>query len=248
MLIFDAKWFIELLDLLAQHEQVLSDLSGRISLEAFELGKKSAESIEKRCIELELNTSARVAKQSALAGTYEEKRFEAKHLRKTIIAEMSGRKFYGPIAVYAPYFENSKPFGDEVFDAFPSANDDLTEAATCLALERSTACVMHLMRAMEVVLAVLAKTLGVERQNDWGSYLREIERELAKRAKIVGARTPDEQFYAEATTSFDAVRRAWRNPTMHVEKIYSQQCAEDIFRAVKSFMYLLATKIAEETF
>lgn len=104
---------------------------------------------------------------------------------------------------------------------------------------------MHLMRALEVALAALAKTLSVGPQNDWGAYLNLIERELGTRVKAAGARTADEQFYAETASLFDHMRRAWRNPTMHVEKTYSPERAQDILQAVKSFMSHLALRISE---
>ena len=136
-------------------------------------------------------------------------------------------------------------FGGEVFQAFPSANEDISEAGTCLALDRGTACVMHLMRVIEVGLAALAKELGVKKQNDWGYYLREIDGELTKRTKASGARSADEQFYAEAATGIDSMRRAWRNPTMHPEKTYTPERAEEIIDSVRIFLRHLATKLHE---
>jgi hypothetical protein len=143
------------------------------------------------------------------------------------------------------YYEEPKPFGEVVFSNFPSANEDISEGATCLSLDRGTACVMHLNRACEVGLAALSKAVNVVNQNNWGSYIKEINNELDSRAKKSGARTADEQFYAETALQFDYVRRAWRNPTMHVEKSYSVERAEEIFLAVKSFMRLLATRLKE---
>ncbi len=83
------------------------------------------------------------------------------------------------------------------------------------------------------------------KQNDWGAYLKEIARELEARAKGAKARSGDEQFYAEAAITFDGMRRAWRNPTMHPDKSYSQQRAEEILLSVKSFMIHLSTKLRE---
>jgi hypothetical protein len=146
----------------------------------------------------------------------------------------------------ASYFSPSEPlFGVDVFNSFSSANDDISEAGACLALGRGTASVMHLMRACEVGLSALAKALGVGKQNDWGSYLREIEKALKVRAQTSGARSPDEQFYSEAATSFDYLKRAWRNPTMHVDRTYSSERAEEIFQAVKSFMRHLSSRLTE---
>ena len=77
-------------------------------------------------------------------------------------------------------------------------------------------------------------------QNDWGAYLREIEKELAKRAKTSGGRSPVEQFCAETAIRFDHLRRAWRNPSMHIDRSYSLETAAEIFDATKSFMRHLA--------
>lgn len=107
------------------------------------------------------------------------------------------------------------------------------------------ASVMHLMRVAEVGLKTLANTVGVTRQNDWGAYIREIDKELATRKKTAGKHTADEAFYAEASAQFGHVRTAWRNSAMHIEKTYSPQRAEEILLAVKSFMSHLATKISE---
>jgi hypothetical protein len=70
---------------------------------------------------------------------------------------LNRRKFFEPEPHYLKYFENPKLFGDAVFSSFPSATDDIAEAGTCLALERSTACVMHSMRATEVALRALVR-------------------------------------------------------------------------------------------
>jgi len=140
------------------------------------------------------------------------------------------------------------PFGFDVDTKFPSANEDVYEACRCLALGRSTACVMHLMRASEVALKVLAETLEVAPQNDWGAYLRKIDEALEKRAKDAPKRSEEEQFYSEAAASFGHLKRAWRNPTMHVDKTYSPERAHEILNAVKSFMSHLATKISEKEY
>lgn len=152
---------------------------------------------------------------------------------------------------YRKYFENPEFFDtDDIFDdqvsrSFPSANEDIAEAGKCLACGRATACVMHLQRVMEVGLRVLAAAVGVPEQNDWGRYLKEIEEQLIKRMKTSGARSPEEQFYAEAHAMFDSARRAWRNPTMHPEKTYSPERAQEILIAVRSFMRHLVTKLKE---
>jgi hypothetical protein len=152
-------------------------------------------------------------------------------------------------ASHIEYFSNAQFFDpkDEgeakVSAQFSSAAEDIAESGKCLACGRGTACVMHLGRVMEVGLKALAKAVGVGGQNDWGKYLEEIDKELQKRMKASGARSLDEQFYAEAYVTFDSVRRAWRNPTMHVDKTYTEERAEEILIAVRSFMRHLARKL-----
>lgn len=143
-----------------------------------------------------------------------------------------------------PQFFDSQDVGsNKVSGQFPAAAEDIAEAGKCLACGRSTACVMHLSRIVEVGLRALANALGITPQNDWGRYLSEIDKELEKRFKGAGARTADEQFYSEAALTVDSVRRAWRNPTMHIEKTYTLERAEEILIAVRSFMRHLATKL-----
>jgi hypothetical protein len=143
------------------------------------------------------------------------------------------------------FFDSNDQQAEQVSTQFPSAAEDIAEAGKCFALERSTACVMHLSRVMESGLKALAKALGIQRQNDWGKYLTEIDNELTKRFKASGARTAEEQFFAEVHITFDAVRRAWRNPTMHVDKTRTMERAEEIMISVRSFMRHLATILSD---
>jgi hypothetical protein len=52
---------------------------------------------------------------------------------------------------HAEHYVDEAPFGESVAAAFPGATFDLCEASRCLALGRATACVLHLMRAVEDV-------------------------------------------------------------------------------------------------
>jgi hypothetical protein len=197
------------------------------------------------CDELQLKVAADGARGIPKAETTHDLERTLEFVRQAMVIGLNRRKFFEPEPRYIEYFENPKLFGEQVFTTFPSAIEDITEAGTCLALERSTACVMHLMRVTETGLKTLATTVGVARQNDWGAYIREIDKELISRMKAAGKHTPDESFYAEASAQFGHVKTAWRNPTMHIEKAYTPQRAEEILLAVRSFMSHLATKISE---
>lgn len=71
-------------------------------------------------------------------------------LRRRIYDELRSKVHYVLDEYEAEYVRNASPFGDAVFDAFPSAAEDILESSKCLGLSRYTASVFHLMRALEV--------------------------------------------------------------------------------------------------
>jgi len=246
MLTLEAKDFVVLLHTLFSFEMTIRTRRGPVPPDTVEAGNKVCLTIIEVMEKLDLPHSIKVARNMVMGkATAEDLHAGYLQLTNSLMLELEDRKFYGPLRRLEPYYEQAKLFGDEVFTNFPSANEDITEAGTCLALDRATACVMHLMRVVEAGLGVLAATLGIARQNDWGRYLREIDQELAKRMKASGARSADEQFYAEVATTIDNMRRAWRNPTMHPDKTYTVDRAEEILQSVRSFMRHLATKLHE---
>jgi hypothetical protein len=242
----DAKQFVILLHGLFTIELQYRNLKGELPTHLIESSNSGCRDIINILRTLDLPHSIKVAENLLMdAKTAETAHQAIRELTNSAMLELEGRKFFRPLRTYESYYENPKLFGDQVFTNFPSANEDIAEAGTCLALERPTACVMHLMRVMEVGLAALGKAVNVSKQNDWGGYLREIDKALAASMKAAGARTAVGQFYAEAAAMIDNVRRAWRNPTMHADKSYSLERAEEILQSVKSFMRHLATKLSE---
>lgn len=246
MLILDAAEFMQLIHALLSTELVGRDLRGPVDERGKQIFESSRVEIMRICESLGLPMSVKTADNMLNAcETFPQFHQAIQQITNTVMIELKGRKFYGPLLRYEQYYSQPKLFGNDVFDSFPSANDDIYEAGTCLALERSTACVMHLMRVLECGLAALANAVGVKKQNDWGKYIKEIGEELDRRAVTSGARSADEQFYAETAANFDRLRRAYRNPTMHPDKTYSQERAEEILVAVKSFMSHLPPRIFE---
>jgi hypothetical protein len=191
----------------------------------------------------QLKGSARINEKTLL----DPKKFQAdiEILRKRVDDELEGREFFALESRYKNYFQKDKLFGEDVFNSLPSANDDIYEAGTCIALGRATACVMHLMRAVEVGLNVLAKELKLPIRHDWGKHLKDIDDELSKRYKASGSRTPDELFFAEAAAQIGHIKTAWRNPTVHADRSYTEERAEEILIAVRSLLRHLATKLHE---
>ncbi|MGD0221413.1 MAG: hypothetical protein ABSF71_03680 [Terriglobia bacterium] len=169
-----------------------------------------------------------------------------RNLYDRIVDELQERVTIQIESPRANFYNDPAAFGQNVFNAFPSAHEDIAEAAKCLALDRATACVMHLCRAVEVGLKVLAvKELNLPVRNNWGRQLDDIQKELTARYRASGTRTADEAFYSEVAAQIGHIKTAWRNPTMHVERTYTYERAEEIFVAVRSFMNHLARRIKE---
>jgi HEPN domain-containing protein len=161
-----------------------------------------------------------------------------------IADEMRSASFLFVKPDHVEFYKQDEPlFGPEVSIAFPTAILDIEEAGKSFALNRYTACVFHLQRAMETTLTVFAANVGVPPQSNpsWGSILGKIDAELKLRFPD---RSPEfnaqKDFYLEAAAMLRIVKDAWRNPTMHVDKIYDEERAKEILDAVKSFMRKLA--------
>lgn len=237
--------FLGLLQTMFQSEMTANQIFGPLSKIMHETNESASEAIQLYANDLHLPVTRLAAEYIRRSTTGEELSSAYLHVKRTMHHELQGRVFIETDPKYKQYYRNPVLFGQNVFNAFRSATEDIFEAGNCLALERSTACVMHLNRALESALMVLAATLGITTKNDWGSYIREIGKELDRRTKEAGARSADEQFHAEASANFDRLRRAYRNPTMHPEKTYSQDQAEEILLATRSFMNHLATRLSE---
>jgi hypothetical protein len=165
-------------------------------------------------------------------------------LRHRVVDELfaSAGRFIAISTRKKGFEENPFPFGYEVMTAFPEASEDISEAAKCYALERNTACVFHLMRAIEVGIRKLREHFKVNeiKNSNWGTTLANVERAIddARDKRRITGETLDR--YREVLSDLRIIKDAWRNPTMHIERSYDEELALDIFRAVRRFLQDLA--------
>lgn len=168
--------------------------------------------------------------------------------------ELEGKAFwYVPAerAKFWPKVSNPHLFGEAVASAFPSAAFDIAESGICLSLDRGTASVFHAMRVLEIGLTALGAKFGVSlAHTNWEPAIRGIEskiREMHKDAvwKLLPDCKEQQEFYAQAATHFGVLKDAWRNYTMHVRGVYTEEMAEGIFNNVKGFMQKLAMRLHE---
>lgn len=166
--------------------------------------------------------------------------------------ELKSKKFYVITEHEAELLDPDKPlWGSDFATKFPAALYDLKEAASCVAMSRSTAAVFHLMRIMEIGVRATARCLGISdptkpAERNWGVILGEIKKAIdAKWPKSADRMRGDGALFESLYASLDAVRNPFRNATMHVEKTYTESEASHMLALVKGFMVNLATRIDE---
>lgn len=147
------------------------------------------------------------------------------------------------------YLSSTKSIvGSQCCTRFKSIKRDLEESAKCFALGRCTASVFHLMRVLEICLHAAEDSLKLPRLKDpnWGVCLaRWHAHAIPKLSQSHPVYTAHEAFYKSVRATLCAVKDAWRNPTMHVERDYNETESRDIFTAVCVFARNLAEEIDE---
>jgi hypothetical protein len=137
-----------------------------------------------------------------------------------------------------PLLQEQELFGEAVTKKFPRAIEDVSESAKCLALQRTTASVFHLMRVMEIGAQTLGRKLKVAisvKDETWHQIILHVNGKVEKPP----SRTPKEKKrkskLAGAAAHLQSVRLAWRNEVMHPKHMkYSmpQRCLWLISRSL----------------
>jgi hypothetical protein len=134
-------------------------------------------------------------------------------------------------------YNHAEPiFGEDVEIAFPMLSEDASEASKCLALQRYTACVSHLMRMIEGAVQALSIKLSIRNPSrEWGKLLSDIKPAI-ELMPLGGIRNA----WSENFALLYHVKQAWRNDTMHPKQTYTPEEAQDVFAATRSFIRNLA--------
>jgi hypothetical protein len=158
-------------------------------------------------------------------------------LSETIRRELQTVNFFYMPSKQARFYRQNELFGSKVAAKFPSLEFDIIEAGNCFAMGRSTACVFHLMRIMEVGVQKFGSMLGVAlaSQKNWQNILDETNKAIKTLPK-----TPDAVVLSQIAAHLYNVKVAWRNQVMHPHDKYTLDEAEDLIGHVKAFMKALA--------
>lgn len=161
------------------------------------------------------------------------------------VADASSVSLMSLSSTHAAFLDPPEPlFGRQVHEAFPSSVPDIQDAGRSRALGLWTACVMHLMRALEPALSALAGSLNVEVGQNWNTALNQIDAGLREVRKSTHGPT-EEQWASEAVLQLRAIKNAWRNHAMHGVGRYGEEDAVRIYESVKFLMQSLAARLSE---
>jgi len=174
-------------------------------------------------------------------------RLESVH--NTIVAEIKKTIFLRINKSDQEYYEQDSLFGDVVESSFASAKYDIGEAGKCLALNRSTACVLHLMRVLELGLNSLAGHFQISfAHTNWNQVIEQIEskiRNIDKDPNKPQTWKDDRKFYSEAANQLRYFKDSWRNYAMHIHDKYTPEEALIVFTSVKVFMQQISKRLNE---
>jgi HEPN domain-containing protein len=167
--------------------------------------------------------------------TYSVLRQRIGSLHERIIDDLNERIFLSIPPERTSFYRQPTPlFGDKVEKKFSQMSEDISEAGKCLALNRNTAAVFHLMRVMELAVQYFGAELGVAlaSEKNWQNILDEIN----KKIRALNHKLPETKTYAEAASHLYNVKVAWRNEVMHPKQTYTDEEANAIFSSVRTFV------------
>jgi HEPN domain-containing protein len=249
--------------------QWLSSLvkTGEWSDSTRESGQRFGESIAKDLREIGCNVAAQAAVRFAWDlpdkfGIRPESELEprAKELQSVIFDEMRQHLFFWVPSERARYYEypenpdkwdaTEKALNGTIKTNFPQALTEINEARICYTVGRNTACVFHIMRACEVAIKAIYATLGKpppSLSSSWGELIKPMDEQLKlKPSERHGDWATHPEFFDHATNDVRAIKRVWRDPTMHVDSDYDAPTALKAMNAVISFFEGLSTKLDQD--
>lgn len=168
----------------------------------------------------------------------------AEILQNQIYAEMKTCLYFAVPYADRRLYEDPTAVWAEVADKFDVLTD-AQEASRCLALDRPTACVFHLMRVVEVGVRVLGTRFGVAvaEEKNWQNILEQTSAAIKRLPDGSAAEKERKQELAGIASHLFNVKVKWRNPTMHPRASYSVAEAREVFESVKTFMAYLARTV-----
>jgi hypothetical protein len=167
-------------------------------------------------------------------------------------AEIQSKLFLHVPSYRAHYYNNDDIVSDSVKNAFPNASREIISSSNAFAVSLPTACVFHAMRAAELGVRSLAKSLEVEFSfdislADWQNLISQTESKITaigKRQKS-SEKSDDLQFYSECASQFRYFKDAWRVRVAHGRATYEENEANKILEHVCDFFESISRRLKE---
>lgn len=204
---------------------------------------------------------------------YSAVQYEIKGLRQSIEHSLNSRLFLFMTPEDAAFYDKDDLFG--IRENFPVANKEITAASSCYATGNYTACVFHLMRAVEIGAKVMVYAMRAQNHItttinvrgvktivkkpielcDWKTLIDGLNN--ARKALEAGTKTSVKKketlaYYSHAIAQFSNFKDAWRNIISHgheIErgrKLYLAGETTDIMNNTRLFMQHLAKRLKEK--
>jgi hypothetical protein len=164
------------------------------------------------------------------------------HLLSRVKDDLALQNFYRVGPDDFQFYGRADLFGGAVTMKFKDAAADIRSAGDCLALGQGTACVFHLMRAMEAAVRKLSRSLkiNVTWKTPWRVLTGAMDAKIKKMPEATETQKRKREKWEAACTNLHHVGSVWRNSTMHPATSYTPSQARDVLSAVRVFMVALA--------
>jgi hypothetical protein len=159
-------------------------------------------------------------------------------LRERLEQELENEFYFQVDRQEVQFYGQKTLFGDAVAKKFKGAAYDIENAGNCFALQQPTACVFHLMRAMEVVVRKLSKRLDVTitPQTTWRNMTGNMDAKIKAMPEKTEAQKRKKNDWEAARVNLHHVGSVWRNKTMHPAASYTRSQARDVLNATRVFV------------
>lgn len=161
------------------------------------------------------------------------------------------------LSVNLGVFEEGGVFGETVGSRFPDAGREIAKACDCYAIEAYSACVFHLMRAVEMVTRLMIRAMGAIQflkkgkpieLCTWGELSDALDsglKRLAHKKRNTRSRAETFEYYSHAVGLFKHYKGAWRDPASHTRKVYQPGETKDLIDNTRQFFQHLAIRLKE---
>lgn len=219
-----------------------------------QMSQQLASMLEKICCHQSAKAAARFGEKLSSANiSVEVANALSAELRAFIFEEMKTQVFFWTPPHRASWHGKTgrEILGDECTGRFPNSDiaNEAEQAAKCFAFGQYTACAFHLMRVCEAGVRALALAIGYDwaQSPNWGKFYKQYDAQLATNPTKHAEPWLSHAAFLEATGgNLRAVKDAWRNDTMHLDKTYDEDQAHHLLVVVPSFMRLIASRINED--